>query len=162
MMMKSRNIPVGRYIEILEEEAIQALIRSKIFTKKKDKNFWRTTFEKKCEKIEDLCENNNIQPLTISEKRWKDAVNRVVPESGLPKFTYSSEAQRLGNGYYPGLQELDERYYFGVDSEVIHNEELYSIVIVDKESCTIKNQKTESVLRLPKSDIRRVLVLNGK
>ncbi len=157
--MKTRDLPIGTFIEILQHESIQALIRAKVFPRKKDKDFWLSTFESKKEKVEKLCEANGVESIFDSKSKWKEILSKVMPEKGIPNFTYKHEKQRLGDGYYPGLQELDERYYFNLDSEVVHEGKIYTISNVDEESCTIKDSENQSIQRVPKSELRRLFLI---
>lgn len=156
--MKSRHIPISQFIQILEEEYIQALIRSKIYPKKKDRLFWEDVSEGKREKLSRLYERNGLASIFEDEFRFKLAKDRVWPGTGLPKFTYKDDYQRLGNGYYPGLEELDERHYFCVDTDVQYKGEVYTIKLADKDSVSIVS-RSGSTVRVPKSDVRRILII---
>lgn len=160
--MKTRNIPIGDYIQRLQEEAIQALLRSKIFPKRKDKIYWEDTFSAKREKIERMCERNGVDHIFNNEEIWNTIKNKVVPPTGLPNFTYRNELQRLGNGYYPGLQELDERYYFNVDSEVVHEGKIYTIQTVEGDTAVLLGKTNSEIKRAPKNELRRLVILEDE
>ena len=156
--MKTRHIPISLYIDCLQKEVIQALIRSKIYPKREDRLFWENVFSGKRKKIENLCSKNGINSMFDDEEKFEKIKNEVLPQSGLPLFTYKDEEQRLGNGYFPGLEELDERYYFNVDSDVVYDSEVYVIKLVDDDSVSIMS-KSGSILRVPKNTVRRILCL---
>lgn len=116
--MKNRNISIAQYLETLQKEYLVAEIRNKIYPKISDKKFWKKVMLGKKEKIEDICFRNNIKSIFDDVEIKKRVYSEVYNESGLPNFSYKDDAQRFGEGTFPGLEETDIKNYYSIDSDV--------------------------------------------
>lgn len=116
--MSGRQMTISEYLERLQQEYVCAEIRSLIYTRESDKAYWGRVMSGKEEKIKDICSRNNLRNIFDSEEIKKRIWSGILGDKGLPKFIYKNDAQRLGDGNFPGMQEKDIRSYYCTGTEV--------------------------------------------
>ena len=95
MKFKSRTIPFSEYFDNLQKEYIVAELRSKIYPKEKDKEYYRDREMKgKRKKIEDISLRNNLPTIFNSIEKRKRFDQEIYNQQGLPNFIYRSDEDR--------------------------------------------------------------------
>lgn len=115
---KSRNIGIYQFFEILQLEAIVADLRSKIYPRIKDKNYWRKVYEYKKGTTFDIAERNKVEGIELptiftDDEMLQEYKNRIFGSGGYPHFMYKDKEQELSQSYY------DSQNYYAKDSDVI-------------------------------------------
>lgn len=101
---KSRNIPLGQYLDALSREYMVAFVRSKTFPTSGDRRHWSRVAENKRSKIEDISERNNF-PNIFDDKPTYIKYFEERTEDNLPAFLKTSEDV--------------ENYYSAIGEEVV-------------------------------------------
>lgn len=114
-----RDLSVLEYFKELQKEYFAAEIRSKIYSKMKDKKYFRDRVMVGKEiVIKDIAKNNHLPSIFTSKKEYYKVRNLVYGERGYPNFEYKNESFRSQFG------EKDLFYYFYKGSEVrVYDEE---------------------------------------
>lgn len=109
---KSRNLSVYEFFQALQLEWIVADLRTRIYPKKKDKEYWAKVKEGKRIIIESIAEKNHL-PTIFSDDEMKRAFEtKVYLPSGPPNFIYKDEANKKAQ------EPFDLTYYFHKGSDV--------------------------------------------
>lgn len=106
--VKTRNIPHHDYLIALQKEYFVNEIKSKIYTKSKDKAFYRRVMSNKREKIEDISFKHRFKNIFNDKDTHNEFRQIMYPEFGIPAFECS---------------KLDIKYYFSKDTQVRVNTE---------------------------------------
>lgn len=109
---KSRNLNNYEYLQVLQKEYIVAEIRSKIYIKPKDKEYWRRVKFGKKAKIEDISTKNHLPNIFNDNDVQKDIEREVYGSGPLPNFIYSSNENKQE------LEYLDLQNYFNKNTTV--------------------------------------------
>lgn len=113
MKEKSRNLPIVQFLDKLQEEYIVAEIRSKIYPKPKDKEYWKSrVMPIKREKIIDIAEKNHLPHIFTNKDLYRNFWHMIIGEGGLPNFSYKDEVQRLE------LEDKDKLNYFRIGTDI--------------------------------------------
>lgn len=117
---KSRNQSIFEFFKTLQLECIVAELRTKIYPKIKDKEFWKGVYENKRITVLDIASRNKVNghPLPsifTDEDILKEYKDEVYGEGGFPKFIYKNSEQEYSQGY------LDHNYYYAKGVEVLCN-----------------------------------------
>lgn len=102
---KSRHLPIYEFFRILQLEAIVADLRSKIYPKTKDKDFWKKVYENKKNTVLDIASRNKVNNLPLPSIFTDDEIleeykREVYGDGGFPKFIYKNEEQKYQQGYF--------------------------------------------------------------
>lgn len=109
---KSRHLSVYQFFQILQLEWIVADLRSKIYPKKKDKEYWNKVKEGKEKIFEQIAEKNHLPTIFSDEEMRRLLEMEVYKPQGLPNFLYKNDENR-------GAQEpFDLTYYYSKGAEV--------------------------------------------
>lgn len=109
---KSRNQSIFEFFEVLQVEWLCADLRSRIYPRLKDKEYWRRVKVGKQQTIENIAEKNKL-PTIFSDSDMKEALERrLYREKGCPIFVYRDEDQRKAQ------ERLDLLYYYNKGTEV--------------------------------------------
>lgn len=105
---KSRNLSIIQFYKILQLEAIVAELRCKIYSKIKDKNYWKGVYEHKKSTILDISSRNQVnnQPLPSifsDDEIMAEYKKEIFGEGGYPKFIYKNLEQENSQSYYDHL-----------------------------------------------------------
>lgn len=114
---KSRNLRIFEYFKILQLEALCAELRGKIYTRSKDRNYWRKVYEHKKKTVQDIAERNKVdgQPLPnifSDEEIYRDYSNEIYGNGGFPTFLYKNQENEYLQGPY------DSQYYYSRGADV--------------------------------------------
>jgi hypothetical protein len=114
--MKSRDISILDYFNTLQHEYFCAELRSKIYTKQSDKDYWKTIMEHKKNKIEDIAIRNKLKSIFSNNNEYQKVFDKVL-HFGIPDFIYRDFHQKRK------LESRDLYFYFqpGSDVKFIHN-----------------------------------------
>lgn len=109
--MKSRNISILDYLNTLQHEYFCAELRSKIFTRQSDKDYWRTIMQHKRTRIEDIAVRNKLRSIFSDNTEYQRIFDSVLV-FGIPKFSYRDFHQQKK------LEKRDLYFYFQPGSDV--------------------------------------------
>lgn len=98
--VKTRDLSVAEYFEVLQNEYLVAEFRKKIYYSPKDKSFYGRVMEHKREKIENIARRNNLDSIFNSETKYKEVHDKLFDKLGRPKFQLSEKD--VTNYYNPG------------------------------------------------------------
>lgn len=112
MNQKTRDQSILSYFNSLQIEYIICMIRSKVYTKTKDKVFYRKTMKFKETKISDIALRNRISSIFDSSDAFEEFRFIVCREKGYPNFVYKDQRDREEN------ESKDFRYYYSEGSDV--------------------------------------------
>lgn len=159
---KSRNLSIFEFYKILQLECIVAELRTKIYPKIKDKNFWKGVYENKKVTVLDISARNPVdnQPLPSifsDEEILADYRKEIFGTGGYPKFIYKNADQEHSQSY------LDHICYYsrGTDVTCLY----FNEVRLGKVKFHQPNSKTVSVIfpdtpqgiELPITNVTRIL-----
>lgn len=116
--VKTRNQSALEYFESIQIEYICAELRSKIYSKAKDKEYWKKVCLGKKQKIEDFVDRNHL-PSIFTDSDLNTFLNsKVYLLNRTPNFVYRDEEQKESQHH------LDLIYYYSKDSDVrIHTDD---------------------------------------
>ena len=157
---KSRNLGIYQFFEIIQLEAIVADLRSKIYPRIKDKNYWKKVYEYKKKTTSDIAERNKAEGVELpsiftDEEVLKSYKSKIFGEGGYPKFLYKDKEQELQLSYY------DSQNYYARGSDVLAK--INGEVKIGKVHYYQPNQKTikishdEGIVELSINLVTRIL-----
>jgi len=91
MSTKSRNISIPDYLEELQIEYFLNELRSKIYPKKKDRDYYKRVYNHKRLKIEDISSKNKIPSIFTDSSLNREYRSRVYLDHGPPSLLNSYE-----------------------------------------------------------------------
>ena len=94
--MKTRNLSVAEYFDVIQKEYYIAEFRKKIYYNPKDKRYYGRVMDHKKQKIEDIASRNHFN----DEEKAVAMRNSLFDELGRPKFEMSETD--LNNYYSKG------------------------------------------------------------
>lgn len=102
---KSRHLPIYEFFKILQLEAIIADLRSKIYPRTKDKDFWKKVYENKKNTVLDIASRNKVNNLPLPSIFTDDEImdeykQEIFGDGGFPKFIYKDEEQEYKQGHF--------------------------------------------------------------
>ena len=104
---KTRFLSTYEFFEIIQIEYICSVLRARIYTKPKDKEYWNKVAEGKKQTIESIVSRNKGLPDIFTDSDLEAALNRrVFRESTYPIFCYRDEEMKLNQEYF------DLLYYY--------------------------------------------------
>ena len=109
---EARKLSVKKYFEKLQSEFIIAKIRSQIYPKSGDREYWKKVMIKKQEKIADIAERNKIPSIFTDQSLMKKIEHDVKGTQGFPMFSYKDQVE------YNRLYSLDLYNYYHKGTEV--------------------------------------------
>lgn len=109
---KSRNLSVYQFFQILQVEWIVADLRSKIYPKKKDKEYWNKVKEGKEKIFQQIAEKNHLPTIFTDEEMRRLLELEVYKPQGLPAFLYKNDSHKEAQ------EPLDLTYYYCKGAEV--------------------------------------------
>jgi len=152
--MKSRDISILDYFNILQHEYFCAELRSKIFTQQSDKDYWKTIMEHKRNKVNDIAVRNKLKSIFSDNTEYQKIFDDVL-RFGVPNFSYRDEYQKKK------LEKRDMYFYFqpGSDIKFIKDNGEYTgkIKHYDLENQIIEVNFNEEVLTLSIDKVCRVI-----
>lgn len=157
---KSRNLRIFEFFKILQLEALCAELRSKIYTKTSDRNFWKKVYEFKKKTVQDIAERNKVgdQPLPsifTDEDMYRDYCKEIYGTGGFPTFLYKNKENEYLQAPY------DSEYYYAKGSDV-SCKHLDQILIGQVEfhqpsSNQVTVKVKDEVMTFPITDVTRIL-----
>lgn len=154
---KTRDLSPFEYFSMLQLEFIVADLRSKIYPKLKDKDFWKKTREGKKQRIEDIAERNHLPSIFSDEDLRKDMDAKVYRPAGFPNFIYRDEEHCLKQEPY------DYIYYYlqGSDVRFDFMDEIKTGIIVSynnyEKKVTIRFNNSDVLETLPVARVSRII-----
>lgn len=147
---RSRKLSILDYFRVLQVEALNAELRSRIYTKKSDRNFWKSTYEKKKQAALDIAERNKVGntplPSIFTDEEMMASIRaEVYGTGGFPSFTYANEEQSIAQSY------LDSMCYYAIGTEVACDS--FGEIIYGKVKSYIPNSKTVEVERITDKEV---------
>lgn len=109
---QKRKLSPFKLFDKLQKEYLIAKIRSKIYPKASDRNFWKKYMAHKKEKIEDIVRKNTIPSIFTDSKLLHDYESQIMGKMGCPNFDYKDQAD------YDRLYKLDLHNYYHKGTEV--------------------------------------------
>lgn len=110
---KTRHLQFDKYFEILQKEYIVAELRSKIYKKPRDRNYYLfRELPLKRDSIIKIAERNSFKSIFTDLRLYEQYKSEILPEWGLPNFLYRSPLDRKSR------RTLDILYYFSKGCEV--------------------------------------------
>lgn len=102
---KSRDLDIYEFFKILQLEALVGELRSKIYPKIKDKNYWKKYYENKKKIVLDIAERNKVGntplPSIFTDEGILESLKQeVYGDGGFPKFIYKDKEQEYVQGFY--------------------------------------------------------------
>ena len=102
------------YLEKIQSEYIQAELRVKMFKREKDKKYWSKIMSLKRIRIHDIQIQIGIPTILNEESEYKRVHALLIPEYGLPHFTYKGQddpqRERDRKGYFRTFVTVDTKY----------------------------------------------------
>jgi hypothetical protein len=116
MTIKTRHISLIDFFNELQREYFCAELRSKIYTKQADKDYWRTIMKHKKNKIEDIALRNKLNSIFSDKSEYVKVFDKVLT-FGIPNFSYRDSYHEKK------LSSRDIYFYFqpGSDIKIIIN-----------------------------------------
>lgn len=111
--MKSRNLDIDQFLTVLQKEYLLAELRTKIYTKPRDKKYHSCIMMYKKTKIEDICRRYNLISIFTDKQLYYKLYREVIPCTGYPQWMYRDEVQRKR------MEEQDKDYFFCVGVPVL-------------------------------------------
>jgi len=111
MKEKTRDLSMYEYLQELQKEYVVAELRRKIYTKKKDREYFGRVMKGKREKIEDISLRNTLPSIFTSRETRELISEAVYTEWGMPNFFYKRTAIE------EELRPKDFFYYYYKNSE---------------------------------------------
>lgn len=109
---RSRKLSIFEFFEILQVEYLVCDLRVRLYTQKRDKEYWRKVAEGKKSTIESIAEANSLPTIFTDNDLKVDLQKRIFKPKGFPDFHYKDENQKM-------MQEvLDLVHYFNKDADV--------------------------------------------
>ena len=109
--VKSRNLSVYEFFQILQEEWLTAELRSRLYPKSY-KAFWDKVKEGKGRIINEIAEKNHLPTIFTDNEMRHIFERKMYGIQGLPIFCYKNEEDRIKQ------EPLDLTYYFAIGTEV--------------------------------------------
>lgn len=152
---KSRHLSVYEFFQILQIEWIVADLRTRIYVKKKDRDFWSKVKEGKKQTIENIAEQNNL-PTIFSDDEMKRAFTaKVYLKSGPPNFLYKNEGHKMTQ------ESLDLLNYYSKGAHVrFESFQEVKVGIIQSYSPIAKTvciKWDEALITLPIQEVTRVI-----
>lgn len=98
--VKTRNLSVAEYFDVIQKEYYIAEFRKKIYYNPKDKRYYGRVMDHKKQKIEDIASRNHLKSIFNDEEKAVAMRNSLFDELGRPKFEMSETD--LNNYYSKG------------------------------------------------------------
>lgn len=119
--VKTKSLTIYEYFCQLQLEYIVAELRSKIYFRQDDKEYWKSICEKKKKNIESIVEKNNIPSIFDDPEIRKEYETKVFLDKQFPVFTYKDEAQRTKQEFwdYINYYAMGSEFRCEVDGEII-------------------------------------------
>lgn len=156
--IKSRNLSIFDYIEILQEEYICFDIRSKIYRFKIHKDYWNLVKEGKKKSILEICKRNSLPSIFTSPIELERIGKKIFIGLPYPNFSYKDEKFR--NQW----EHWDEKNYFNRDAnvkiEISEGAMLYgSIVKYDyvTKKVVVRIREEDVIREVNKEQVTRIL-----
>lgn len=110
--VNSRKLSTYQYFEAIQIEYLCAILRARIYTRPKDKDFWNKVAEGKRIVINNIADRNKL-PSVLTDSDLESALSRrIYRENTFPLFVYKDEEHKLSQEYF------DLLYYYQEGSEV--------------------------------------------
>jgi hypothetical protein len=155
---KSRSLTTYQFFEIVQIEYICALLRSRIYTRSKDKQYWLRVPEGKKQKIEEISiRNNNMANIFTDSDMLSALERRIYRENTYPIFIYKDDIHRSTQEYFDMLcyysKGAEVRFDFGNGQEIgqIVNYKPFD------ESASVQLLQTKEIIEVPVIYLARVL-----
>lgn len=82
--MKTRDIPINEFFDVLQQEYFYYDYRSKLYPLKEDKDHFNKIKEHKKKKIIDIAARNNLLSIFSSEDKMREVRKSFFDENGIP------------------------------------------------------------------------------
>lgn len=100
--VKSRNLSVAEYFDVIQKEYYIAEFRKKIYYNPKDKRYYGRVMGHKKEKIQDIAERNHLDSIFSSELKAAEIRSSLFDLNGRPCFE---------------LSDADRQNYYSIGNE---------------------------------------------
>jgi len=137
---KSRHLSIVDYFEQLQKEYVTTYIRSRIYTKKENKDYYENVLRYKKTKIIDISQRNNLPSIFNSYKEY-DKIFGLIVSFGVPNFEYR-DGEQVSKMY-----SRDMNNYFSSGSDIKYKDSSGEIFIGKIESYDFNKQVVKIKLR---------------
>jgi hypothetical protein len=152
--MKSRDISILDFFNTLQHEYFCAELRSKIYTKQADKDYWKTIMQHKKNKIQDIAIRNKLKSIFSDNKEYQKVFDSILC-FGVPNFIYRDFHQKRK------LENRDLYFYFqpGSDVKFMHNDQELTgkIKHYDLENKTVEISYLSEILTINIVNVCRIV-----
>lgn len=141
--VKTRNLSVAEYFDVIQKEYYIAEFRKKIYYNPKDKRYYGRVMEHKKLKIDDIASRNHLKSIFNDEVKAAEVRSSLFDELGRPRFKMS---------------ELDLNNYYSKGNEFSYLGSVWTLDSIDENGNLIlhspNKEKFETVSR---QDVIRIL-----
>ena len=92
--IKTKSLTIYEYFCQLQLEYVVAELRSKIYFRQDDRDYWKSICEKKKKNIENIVLKNNIPSIFDDPDIRKEYEEKVFLDKNFPNFTYKDEESK--------------------------------------------------------------------
>lgn len=100
--VKTRNLSVAKYFEVIQQEYLIAQFRKKIYYSPKDKRYYERVMGHKKEKIDNIANRNHLDSIFTSKAKETEIRRSVFDLAGRPIFE---------------MTDTDKKNYYAVGNE---------------------------------------------
>ena len=140
--VKTRNLSISEYFNVLQEEYLIAEFRKKIYYSPKDKAYYGRVMMHKRNKIENISKRNNLESIFTSDKKYWEVYNKLFDHSCRPKFLMNEKD--VTNYYNPG-NEFSYKGKVWILDQINQND---TLILYNKEENLFEEVKKEEVFRI--------------
>lgn len=157
---KSRQIGIYQYFEVLQLEWICCELRTRIYKKESDKNYWKRVLEGKRKTIENIAERNKLPTIFDDEDLFLVLKSRIYKDTSYPNFMYKDDIQKAS------MYDWDLFYYYYKGTTVryeYYGESLIGVITkplnltLEPKMIELKCNTTAEVLKLPIEVVTRII-----
>jgi len=110
--IKKRGLTIFEYFNTLQLEWICADLRTRIYTRDKDIQYWEFVKQGKKAKIENIASKNTLPTIFDDPQMREEFTRKIYRDKGFPCFLYKDDAQRAQQEFF------DMGNYFQKDVDV--------------------------------------------
>ncbi len=99
-LIRARQLSIFDYFNTLQLEWICADIRTRIYERPKDIQYWEFVKNGKKAKIENISTKNLLPTIFDDSAMREEFYRKIVTDKGFPKFIYKNDAQRAQQEFF--------------------------------------------------------------
>jgi hypothetical protein len=119
--VKTKSLTIYEYFCQLQLEYVVAELRTKIYFRQEDKEYWKSICEKKKKNIENIVLKNNIPSIFDDPDLRNEYDYKVFLDKNFPIFTYRDEENRKKQEFwdYVNYYSKGSEFRCEIDGEII-------------------------------------------